>query len=194
MISPNEIVCGASASAQIEGYMFVILDSFCIANVAFTGQNFGVKNVSNIKKCYWYSLIWIFIGWLFCLVIIFSLYQPLLSIFINTKSEGIIKDNAILAGFERLRILTMTEMLNGWMDLNGSYLKGMKKSTAPAIVTAIGCTGTRILFLLTLFKTPTFHTIFWLYAAFPISWILVNIVYIPIIIVIQKKQFKLLEV
>jgi len=65
----------------------------------------------------------------------------------------------------------------------------MKRSTPPAIITLIGCTGTRILFLTTIFQMEAFHTVFWLYAAFPISWILVNIAYIPTVIYYERKAF-----
>lgn len=191
-ITPQEIVAGASAAAQIEGYAFVMLDTFCIANVAFTGQNFGARDKDNIVKSYWYCFIWMTIFWVACCIICVTLYHPLFSIFIS-EDVDIRREWAIYAGNDRLRLMTFTYILDGWMDLNGAYLKGMKKSTAPAIVTAIGCTGTRILFLYTLFTMPYFHTMFWLYAAFPISWILVNIAYIPIVLLTQKKQFKTIQ-
>ena len=85
--------------------------------------------------------------------------------------------------------MVITYILDGIMDLTGCYLRGMKHSTTPAIVTIIGCTGLRVLFLLTIFRMEYFHTIVWLYAAFPISWTLVNIAYIPILTIIQKKTF-----
>jgi len=192
-INPDEIVVGASASAQLEGYMFVMIDSFCIANVSFTGQNFGALNKKNIIKSYWYCFIWMMIAWLFCFIIAMTCYNGLLSIFITDTDENVIREHAITAGYQRLLILASTYALDGWMDLNGSYLKGMKKSLPPAIVTIIGCTGTRILFLLFVFTMPYFHTVFWLYAAFPISWTLVNIVYLPLVLIIQKKQFKLID-
>ena len=118
--------------------------------------------------------------------------NALLSIFIK-ESEGMVISSAIAAGRQRLYIMGFTYFLDGLMDINSDYLRGMKVSTPPAIITMIGCSGTRILFLLTLFKTTTFHTIFWLYAAFPISWILVNLVYIPVVLVSEKKMFKLIE-
>ncbi|MBP5342759.1 MATE family efflux transporter [bacterium] len=190
LISQNEIVSGSSASAQIEGYVFAMIDAFAVGLISFAGQNFGAKDKTNIKKSYWYSVSWMLIFWTISATICLVFYKPLLKIFISDASEGIIIENAILAGRERLYLMVFTYFLDGWMDINGCYLRGLKKSTPPAIITIIGCSGTRILFLLTLFKTEFFHTIFWLYAAFPISWILVNIVYIPVILLIEKKEFE----
>lgn len=192
LISQDEIVAGASASSQIEGYIFAMLDAFAVGLVSFTGQNFGAKKKTNMRKCYWYSFIWMMIFWVGCLILVILIPEGLLSIFIK-KSEGIVISSAIAAGKQRLFIMGFTYFLDGLMDINSDYLRGMKVSTPPAIITMLGCSGTRILFLLTLFKTPQFHTIFWLYAAFPISWILVNLVYIPVVLVSEKKMFKLIE-
>ena len=192
LISQDEIVAGASASSQIEGYIFAMLDAFAVGLVSFTGQNFGAKKKQNMRRCYWYSVCWMMIFWTICLILVVCIPEGLLSIFIK-KSEGIVISSAIAAGKQRLFIMGFTYFLDGLMDINSDYLRGMKISTPPAIITMIGCSGTRILFLLTLFKTKAFHTIFWLYAAFPISWILVNLVYIPVVLIGEKKTFKLIE-
>lgn len=185
-INENEIVAGASASSQIEGYIFAMLDAFSIGLISFTGQNYGAHKKDNMKKSYWFCFIWQMIFWAIAVTLSLTLPYQLLSIFIK-KSDGMIIENALAAGKERLMIMSLTYWLDGWMGLNSNYLRGMKVSTPPAIITMIGCSGTRILFLCTLFNMSTFHTIFWLYAAFPISWILVNIVYLPTILHYEKK-------
>ena len=191
-IAEEEIISGAAASQQIESYIFAMLDAFAVGLVSFVGQNYGANNKLNIKKCYWFSFIWMMIFWVISTIICAIFPHQLLSIFIN-ESEGVILENALEAGKERLYIMAFTYFIDGLMDINSNYLRGMKVSTPPAIITMIGCSGTRILFLLTLFKTPYFHTIFWLYAVFPISWILVNIVYLPVILHYEKKIFKTLD-
>jgi hypothetical protein len=70
----------------------------------------------------------------------------------------------------------------------------MKYSTAPALITLIGVTATRIIFIYTLFQLPEFHTIFWLYFTYPLSWIIIDIIYIPVILYIQKKAFNKLHI
>ena len=187
-IYQNEIITGSSAAGQLEGYMFCMIDAFAVGCVSITGQNYGAKNIKNIKRGYLYSLTWLSIFWSFCAIIAVLFGMELLQIFI-TDSEGIIVENALLAGRERLLLMSFTYIFDGIMDLNGCYLRGMKKATIPAIITMIGCTGTRILFILTIFKLEYFHTIMWLYAAFPISWILVNIVYLFVVPYVQKRTF-----
>ena len=66
----------------------------------------------------------------------------------------------------------------------------MKRSTSPALITLIGVTGSRILFLYTLFRLDYFHTIFWLYFTYPLSWAIVDIIYIPVILLSERKIFR----
>ncbi len=192
LIGQNEIISGSSAASQIEGYIFAMIDAFAVGAVSITGQNYGARNVKKMKQGYLYSFIWMSIFWFGCLLLALTFPFVFLKIFI-TDTDGIIIQNALLAGKERLTIMAITYILDGLMDLSGCYLRGMKHSAIPAIVTMIGCTGTRIVFLLTIFKLDYFHTIMWLYAAFPISWILVNIAYIPILIIIQRKEFRSMD-
>ncbi len=190
-IGINEIISGSSASAQVEGYVFALLDAFSATTVAFVGQNYGAKKIDNIRKSFWYAMIWQTIAWGVCAIVSGFFPKELLSIFM-IDDEGVNLNNALLAGQERLYIMVFTYCLDGIMGICSSYLRGMRHSTSPAIITLIGCTGMRILFIYTLFTLPYFHTIFWLYAAFPISWTIVDIVYIPTILVTEKKVFSLL--
>jgi len=191
-ISVNEIVGGASAAGQVENYIFAILNSVATGLVSITGQNYGSNNIKRIKKGYWYSLIWLMILWAVSCSIVAIFTDSLLKIFI-VESEDMNAINALAAGKERIYLMIFTYWLDGLVDINGAYLKGIKKSVPPAIICLLGIAGFRVLFLLTLFKLDYFHTIFWLYAAFPISWIIVNIVYIPVILIVEKKRFKEIE-
>ncbi|MDO5330589.1 MAG: MATE family efflux transporter [Bacillota bacterium] len=191
-IHSAEIVAGAAAAAQIESYIFAIIDSFAQACVSFVGQNFGARKKENVKKTFWYCTIWMFICAAILAVICGFAWNPLLGIFLSDDEE-VSREAALLAGRDRLYIMAFTYGLDGLMGIFGSYLRGMRRSTPPAIVTMIGCTGFRILFLYTFFQIEAFHTVFWLYAAFPISWILVNIAYIPLTLILEKRQFALIE-
>lgn len=192
-INQNEIVAGASASSQIEGYVYAFIDAAAMACVSFVGQNYGARNKDNIRKIYWYSLIWMFIWWGLCALIVLILPYQILGVFI-TEGEDVARENALAAGKERMFLMVFTYCIDGVMDVDGQYLRGMKKSTVPALITLIGVTGTRIIFLYTLFQLDYFHTIFWLYFTYPLSWSLVSLIYIPVIIVMERKIFKELSI
>jgi len=189
LMSQDEIVAGAAASAQIESYLFALTNAFSVACVSFVGQNFGAKNKRFIDKTYWFSLLWIFIVCLIFSIVVLIFPYELLKIFL-TDGEQVNVNYACWCGKERMYILVFTYFLDGIMDMSGSWLRGMNVSIPPATITLIGCTGFRIFFLLTIFNIPMFHTIMWLYMAFPISWILTDIAYVFVLPYYRKKKFK----
>ena len=184
----NDIVSGSSASTQLEGYVFAGIDAFTVGAISVVGQNYGARKPDNIRKTFWYAISWMSIFWGICALFCGLFPDQLLSIFV-TESDGINVQHALLAGKERMFLMVFTYVLDGVMGIFSGYLRGMKQATVPAIFTIVGCTGTRILFLLTLFKTEFFHTVQWLYAVYPISWVLINLAYIPYTLAFQKKVF-----
>lgn len=192
LISQEEIVAGASASSTIENYVYAFIDAFAVTCVSFIGQNYGARNVSNIKKVFWYCQIWMVIFWAICSLFVLIIPNQILGVFI-TGGDNFNRENALAAGRERMYMMVFTYCLDGIMDIDSSYLRGMRHSTSPAVITLAGVTGSRILFLYTLFPMPYFHTIFWLYFTYPLSWIIVDFIYIPVTLHIQKKVFRQLE-
>ncbi len=154
---------GAIASANIEGYFFAVVDAIGAATMTFIAANLGAKRTDNIKKCALYGLAW---GGMFCVLVALAtglLYRPLLHLFVD-------KEEAIMAGRDRLFVMGFFYLLNLLMNLSAATLRGLKKSVFPMITTMVFCTGLRILLILTVFPLPTFHTVTWLYSLFPITW------------------------
>ena len=191
-INVYEIVAGSSASATIENYVFAFVDAFASAITAFVGQNYGAKNKKNIHKTFIYAIFWTLVTWGICSFICCVFPNQVLSVFI-TDGDNINYNNALLAGKERMIMMVLTYSIDALMDLSSAYLRGMKHSLAPSINTITCCVGLRILFLVFLFPLSTFHTIFWLYFVYPLSWSLSVICFIPMIILIEKKAFKEME-
>ena len=191
LISDDEIVAGSAAANTIENYVFAITDSCAAACISFVCQNFGAKKEENVKKVFWYSQIWMAILTSIAVCIARGCSEPLLKIFLTKTQDGEVvnQEHAILAGQERRKIVITREVLNGIRDVDSNYLRGRKHSLAPALIILFGATGSRILFLYTIFPMETFHTRIWLYATFPISWVLIDLIYIPIILHLQKKSF-----
>jgi len=188
LMNVDEIVTGAAASAQIESYLFALTNAFSVGCVSFVGQNFGAKNKRFIDRSFWFGILWQFIVCVIFSILVLAIPYQLLNIFL-TEGNDINITHAYWCGKERMYILIFTYFLDGIMDMSGSWLRGMNVSIPPAIITLIGCTGFRILFILTIFNIPMFHTIMWLYMAFPISWTIVDIVYLFVLPHYRKKKF-----
>ena len=61
------------------------------------------------------------------------------------------------------------------MLFTAGILRGLKRSTFPMITTLMTCTVLRIVLLLTVFPLDYFRTVFWLYALYPITWVLATL-------------------
>jgi Na+-driven multidrug efflux pump len=156
---------GAIASGQIESYIFAGIQAISSACLAFTAANHGALRKDNIKKVWLYSFFLILIYTGICDILILTVYRPLFLLFVSSET-------AVEYGRQRLWVIGLTYTLDGVMDIFASALRGMKKSTYPMVVTLLFCTIVRIVFLMTLFNLDFFHNVGWLYAVFPISWVL----------------------
>ena len=170
---------GATASSNIEGYFFAIADAIGIATMTFIAANVGAKRTDNIKKCIIYGLIWGTIGCTIIALVTTFLYRPLLSLFVTNEES-------IEAGKTRLYIMGLFYGIDFTMNFSAAVLRGLKRSTYPMVTTLLACTVLRIVLLLTVFQLPYFHTVMWLYALFPITWVVATIsngvawaIYIP---------------
>ena len=192
-ITVDEVVAGSSASAQIENYAYAFIEAFCTAATSFVSQNYGALKKDNVKKVYWYALIWTEISWVLCALVCGFFAGPLLRIFIRSGDETVRESAAILAGRERLWLLVFTYCLDAIMDVTSYYLRGLGYSTSPSLVTVISCVGIRIFFLAVLFPLSTFHNLLWLLAVYPISWTVASVILIPMCIILQKKTFRAID-
>ena len=159
---------GATAAANIEGYFYTGVDALATSVMTFIAANVGAKKKENIPKCLLYAMGWGvgFIG-LVALATAF-LHRPLLSLFVDSEES-------IAAGRDRLYIMGFLYIFELTMAVSAGALRGLRHSTYPMVTTLVSCTGLRILLILTVFPLPYFHTVTWLYALFPITWIIASI-------------------
>ena len=79
---------------------------------------------------------------------------------------------AIQFGVQRMTYICLPYFLCGMMDAMSGMLRGMGKSLQAMIITLMGACGLRILFIMTLFKLPLFHSLDCLFTTYPVSWLL----------------------
>jgi len=179
---------GAIASSNIESYIYAGIEAIYSACMSFTAQNYGAKKKENITKVFKYSLIWLVIYSIITSILILTLHNQLLSLYVDSNDE-----EALKAGTQRLYVVGLTYFLDGLMDVPAGSLRGCRRSFIPMINTLIGCTLLRILFLETLFNLEYFHTVFWLYSVYPLSWIVTSIANLTCYAIEKKKIFKEIE-
>jgi len=157
---------GNAAAGNIEGFVYVIMNSFHQTAVNFIGQNVGAHQYDRVKKTLGCCLGCVLAAGLAAGVLGYSFGPQLLSIYITDSAE------AISYGMLRLSFVCLPYFLCGLMDVSTGALRGMGASVEPMIISVLGICGLRILWITTVFQIPAFHTPQCLYLSYPISWII----------------------
>ncbi|MEE0516144.1 MAG: MATE family efflux transporter [Emergencia sp.] len=174
------VVAGNSASGNVENFIYFPMNAFYQATISFTSQNVGAKRISRIDKILTRGEI--------CAIGI-GLSIGLLELVFGPALLGIYSssDAVIEAGMRRLSILAPTYALCGAMDVMVGVLRGMGYSIVPMLFSLIGVCGLRVVWILTLFQIPEFHTLEMLYLTYPVTWGVTVVAHIITFIVLRKR-------
>ena len=156
---------GNAAAGNIEGFEYVALNAFGQTALNFCGQNIGARQYKRALK--------ITLTCAACVTglgallsgLIYGFGPGLLSVYITDSPQ------AISYGMIRFVYVSAFCLLCGVMDVFTGSLRGMGASVAPMVISTLGICGLRIAWVNTAFQIPEFHTPQWLYASYPISWI-----------------------
>ncbi len=155
-------VTGNSAAMNIEGFIYVIINSFFQTSVTFTGQNFGAKNFPRIKKVLWSCSLGVTVVGLVSGSLAYLFGEELLSIYITDSKE------AISYGLIRMKYICLPYFLCGIMDVTTGCIRGMGVSLVTMLISVFGVVGIRIGWIYTIFET--IHTPECLFASYTVSW------------------------
>lgn len=176
----NIVVAGNSAASNIEGFVYVAMNSFYQATISFVSQNFGAGKYDRINK--------IVIRGEACVIAVGVILGNLAVVF-GEQLLSIYSDSpeVIAAGMVRLGIISRTYALCGIMDVMVGALRGIGYSVMPMIVSLIGACGLRLLWIATVFQIPEYHRIETVYLSYPITWIITFSVHIICFIITRRK-------
>ncbi len=176
------VMSGNAASQNIEGFVYISMNSFHQTSLNFTGQNYGAGNFGRIKK-----ILAINLGSVFCVgavmgMMVYLLASPLLSIYINDSQQ------AIEYGITRMEYICTIYFLCGIMDVMTGMLRGIGSSLSPMLITILGVCGMRIGWIYTIFRMPEYHTLESLYISYPISWAITFLVELTVFLIMLRKR------
>ena len=174
-------VAGNTTASNLEGYIYVAMNSIHQGAITFTGQNVGAKKYDRISKVCAASLVAVtgiglalggFLmlakGWLFR---------------IYTNDDAVIAAAGLRSG-----IIAPTYFLCGMMEVMVGLLRGMGSSVTPMVVSILGACVLRIVWILTIFPlNPTLPT---LYLSYPVSWLITFAAHTVCYVVIKNKKYK----
>ena len=179
------LMSGNAAAGNIEGFVYVAINSFSQTAVNYIGQNAGAQQYKRVGRILGICLACVcFVGLTFG-ISAWYFGETLLSIYITDSPE------AIAYGMIRLAYICLPYFLCGMMDVSTGALRGMGASVAPMIISVLGVCGIRIGWISTIFQLPQFHTPQCLYFSYTISWTITFLVQMAAFIRVYRKHTKL---
>ena len=163
----SAVMSGNATAANIESFIYLTVNGFYHAALNFTGQNLGAKRFDRVKRVMWCCLACGTVtgfaagmaGWIFG--------RQLIGIYTSDPQMidyGMIRALCLFTGYA----------FCGSMDALTGSLRGLGKSLSPTLITLLGVCGSRVGFILTMFRLPRFHNLYALFLTYPISWVLTS--------------------
>ncbi|MDO5549168.1 MAG: MATE family efflux transporter [Eubacteriales bacterium] len=157
------VMAGNTAASNIEGFVYVSMNSVTQTALSFTSQNLGAQQYKRIDQIVIRCL---------AMVAAIGLTLGLGAYFLGNHLLYFYTSNpkVVEYGLFRLSIIAASYFLCGLMDVMAGTIRGLGYSALPTIVSLIGACAFRILWIFTIFQID--HTRFCLYVSYPISWFL----------------------
>ena len=175
---------GNAASANLEGFVYVMMNAFHQTAVNFVGQNMGAQQYKRVKKILGICLSCTAVVGLAAGTTVYGFGEQLLSIYITDSQE------AIAYGIIRLAYMCLPYFLCGIMDVSTGALRGMGASFVPMLISVLGVCGIRIGWIYTIFQIPRYHTPQCLYLSYAVSWVATFAVQMIAFFIVYRKHVK----
>lgn len=188
-------VAGSTASDNLEGYIFCVLEAFAVALASVSAQNLGANKKENLRKTLLYSFSIITVLGLLLGGIAAIWRRPLIGILIkDSPSNNFVYQEALDTGASRLFMMGLTYVFCAMMDGYSGYLRGLGHWLAPTIVTFVCACLFRLFYVFVLVdRIPAMQNVLWLYAAYPFCWVLAALIYTAILPSFQKKAYAAID-
>lgn len=175
------VVAGSAASASLEGFLYIAMNSMYHVALTFVGQNVGAKKFKNIKRVTIYSAIMVTIIGMLGGAILLIFRYPLISLYVTSNS-------AMDAATQRMWIIATLYFMCGLMDVFCGVLRGLDRSVTSMIISLIGACGLRIVWIQTVFRWfPSPQTV---YFSYPVTWIITLSAHIIFVIIVTNKLLR----
>lgn len=174
-------MAGNAAAANIEGFVYVSMNSVSQACLTFVGQNYGADRHENINLILFQCVLFVTAVGLVMGSLVYLLGKPLCAVY-NTDPE------VIAFGVERLLFISVPYCLCGIMEVLVGALRGIGHSLVPMLVSVAGVCGLRIVWVYTVFAAV--KTLPMLYLSYPISWLATAAIHFICYLFVSRKVIR----
>ena len=167
----DAVIAGSAAAGNIEGFIYIAMNSLYQTAMTFTGQNVGAEKIERVKRVGFIAVTVVVITGIVIggLCLIFG--NQLLSIYIN-EPDPVLHDQIFSAGMLRLEMICTTYFLCGVMEVLSGLMRGMGKPVIPMVVSILGSCVLRIVWIVVVCNMIAPGQIAYLYLAYPVTWII----------------------
>jgi len=174
----STVTAGNAAAANLEGFVYVIMNSFYQAALTFTSQNLGGGRPERIRHI------------LFSCVGMVSAFGLVLGLSVYFAGGTLLRiysvdPEVVKWGLIRLSLVGAPYFLCGIMDTMVGMMRGLGYSLTPMAVSMVGVVGVRLSWIYTVFAAKrTLQSLYWSY---PVSWTITAAVHIVCFIFAYRK-------
>lgn len=175
-----------TAAANIDGLIYIAMNSLYHAALAFSGQNAGALRFDRIKKVCAECMGMVLVLGALLGSACYLLGPRLLSLF---GVEGTIETSETMrVGMQRLLIVGVPYCLCGMMEVMSGMLRGLGASLVSAIVSLVGSCLLRVIWIYTVFAE--YHEIEILYISYPATWLITTLAHFTCFVIILHRRQK----
>ena len=154
---------GVAIANQFDGLIYQIIRSPHLAVIPFISQNFGAKNYSRLRKILTSASL---------ITAAFGLTVGILSGVFSRELSALLSDDPEVIAYSQQKMMLISPLyfICGINEIMAGVLKGMQKPISPAIIGLVFTCGLRFVWIYAIF--PLFPTLTFLYAVWPIGWLI----------------------
>lgn len=177
-------MAGNTAAMNIEGFIYVAMNTFQQTAMSFISQNFGAGKQERIRKALFLCLGMVTVVGVVLGVSAYLAGESLLSIYSS--------DTEVIAyGLLRLAYISTVYCFCGIMDTMVGALRGIGYAFIPMAVSLLGACGFRVVWIFTIFQWQ--HSLESLYISYPISWIITGGTHMICYVIVRRIQLRRLK-
>lgn len=177
----KDTVAACTASSQLEGFVYTVMDAVASATVTAVGQNFGAKKYERIKKTVLYCCAFTTAASVVAASIEIIFHVPLISLYVKNEEQA-------KMAYERLVIMIVPYFTCGIMNVVNCAIRGIGYSFTPMIIVLVGTCVFRLIWIYCIF--PLDPVVTSVYISYPISWIITALAGALTFVLLYKKRKK----
>ena len=179
------VVAACSAAGNIEGFVWMAMNTFTQTSLTFVSQNYGAGKFKRLERSLLLCILYTSITGLITgsLTVIFG--HSLVSVYAPGQEE------VITHAITRMKYVCLPYFLCGCMESLTSALRGIGYSLQPMLISLFGACGLRILYIATIF--PFYNSIPALFISYPISWSITGLCLLTMFLSVRKKAYTKIE-